>query len=82
MISRQRGQFGGRPRATFSGPLNFKVGTGYWGELPIFGWYTSRGESLDGKGVTPHIGVDVDPCQLSAGVDQQMEKAVAVITTM
>jgi C-terminal processing protease CtpA/Prc len=64
------------------GAANFKVGSGYWVRLPIFGWYTSRGESLDGKGVTPHIGVDVDPCQLSAGVDQQMEKAVAAITTM
>jgi len=48
------------------------------GAFPIFGWYTSRGESLDGEGVTPHIAVDVDPCQLNAGIDQQMEKAVAV----
>jgi carboxyl-terminal processing protease len=64
------------------GAANFKVASGYWVRLPIFGWYTSRGESLDGKGVTPHISVDVDPCRLISGVDQQMEKAVAVITSM
>jgi len=50
--------------------------------LPIFGWYTSKGESLDGKGVTPDICIDVDPCQLSAGVDQQMDKALEVLTTL
>ena len=64
------------------GAANFKVGSGYWVRLPIFGWYTSSGESLDGKGVTPDISVDVDPCQLSAGVDQQMERAVTVVTSM
>jgi carboxyl-terminal processing protease len=64
------------------GAANFKVGSGYWVRLPIFGWYTSRGESLDGKGVTPHVTVDVDPCQLSAGIDQQMEQAVRAVTAM
>jgi len=63
------------------GAANFKVGSGYWVRLPIFGWYTSRGESLDGKGVTPHIGVDVDPRQLISGIDQQMDKALDVIGT-
>jgi hypothetical protein len=63
------------------GAANFKVGSGYWVRLPIFGWYTSRGESLDGKGVTPDISVDVDPCQLISGVDQQMDKALEVIGT-
>ncbi len=61
------------------GAANFKVGSGYWVRLPIFGWYTSSGESLDGKGVTPHIRVDVDPYELSAGVDQQMDKSLEVV---
>jgi carboxyl-terminal processing protease len=61
------------------GAVNFRVGSGYWFRLPIFGWFTSRGESLEGKGVEPHITVDVEPCQLSAGIDQQMEKAVQVL---
>ena len=64
------------------GAANFKVGSGYWVRLPIFGWYTSKGESLDGKGVAPHICVGVDPCQLSAGVDQQMDRALEVLGTV
>lgn len=64
------------------GAANFKVGGGYWVRLPIFGWYTSRGESLDGKGVTPHISIDVDPRQLISGIDQQMDKALEVIGTL
>jgi carboxyl-terminal processing protease len=73
---------GAKTAGNVLGAANFKVGSGYWVRLPIFGWYTSRGESLDGKGVTPHISVDVDPFQLSAGFDQQMEKAVTVVTSM
>jgi hypothetical protein len=61
------------------GAANFKVGSGYWVRLPIFGWYTARGESLDGKGITPHISVEVGPRQLISGVDQQMDKAWKVI---
>ena len=60
------------------GAVNFKVGSGYWVRLPIFGWYTSNGESLDGTGVAPDIKIDVDPYQLSAGVDQHMDKALEV----
>jgi C-terminal processing protease CtpA/Prc len=59
--------------------VNSEVGSGYWLRLPIFGWYTSCGESLDGKGVTPKISVDVDPRKLISGVDQQMEKALEVV---
>ena len=61
------------------GAVNLKVGGGYWLRLPIFGWYTSQGESLEGKGVIPDLVVDVDPVLLNAGIDQQMEKAIEVI---
>lgn len=64
------------------GAANFKVGAGYWVRLPIFGWYTSRGESLEGKGVVPHFRVDADPRELSAGIDRQMERAVEVVSSM
>ena len=64
------------------GAVNFKVGCGYWIRLPIFGWYTSKGESLDGKGVAPHISVDVGPYQLSEGVDQQMVKALEITSAL
>ena len=61
------------------GAMNFKVGSGYRLRLPVFGWYTSSGESLDGKGVTPEILVDVDPRQLVSGVDQQMSRALEIV---
>jgi carboxyl-terminal processing protease len=61
------------------GAANFKVGSGYWVRLPIFGWYTSKGDCLEGKGVSPNVIVDVDPCQLNVGVDQQMNKAIELL---
>ena len=64
------------------GAANFKVGSGYWVRLPVFGWYTSKGDCLEGKGVSPDVLVDVDPCQLNAGVDQQMNKAIEILTEL
>jgi C-terminal processing protease CtpA/Prc len=61
------------------GQTYFKVGSGYWLCLPVFGWYTSQGNSLEGKGVSPDVVVDVDPLLLSTGIDQQMEKAIEIL---
>ncbi len=59
---------------------NFKVGRGYWLRVPIFGWYTSQGNCLEGKGVLPDVTVEVDPHLLNAGIDQQMSKAIEIVT--
>jgi len=61
------------------GAANFKVGSGYWVRLPIFGWYTSKGDCLEGKGVVPDVLVDVDPVQLNEGTDQQLNKAIQIL---
>ena len=61
------------------GAVNFKVGGGYWIRLPVFGWYTAKGNCLEGKGVCPNVDVDVDPTLLNAGVDQQLNKAVEIL---
>jgi carboxyl-terminal processing protease len=61
------------------GAMNFKVGSGYWLRLPIFGWYTSKGNCVEGKGVVPDFEVEVDPYLLNAGVDQQMHKAMQIL---
>jgi len=61
------------------GAANFRVGTGYWVRLPIFGWYTSKGDCLEGKGVSPDVLVEVDPSQLNVGVDQQINKAIELL---
>jgi C-terminal processing protease CtpA/Prc len=61
------------------GAANFKVGSGYWVRLPIFGWYTSKGDCLEGKGVSPHVEMGIDPALLNSGIDQQMNKAIEVL---
>jgi len=61
------------------GAANFKVGSGYWVRLPIFGWYTSKGNCLEGKGVVPDVVVEVDPLLLNAGIDQQMNEALEML---
>ena len=62
------------------GAANFKVGRGYWVRLPVFGWYTSKGDCLEGKGVSPDVVVEVDPALLNTGVDQQMNKAIEILS--
>ena len=62
------------------GAANFKVGSGYWVCLPVFGWYTSKGDCLEGKGVSPDVFVEVDPCQINVGFDQQLNKAIEILS--
>jgi len=61
------------------GAANFAVGSGYWLRLPVFGWYSPRGNSLEGNGVSPDMLVEVDPHVLNTGRDQQMDKAIEVL---
>jgi carboxyl-terminal processing protease len=61
------------------GAANFNVGGGYWMRLPVFGWYTSKGDCLEGKGVSPDVLANIDPDLLNAGTDQQMDKALEIV---
>ena len=67
---------GQKTRGNVLGAMNFKVGFGYWLRLPIMGWYTPHGHSLESCGVVPDIGADVSAEGLEAGVDDQMIAAV------
>jgi carboxyl-terminal processing protease len=58
------------------GATNFKLAGGYWLRLPIFGWFTSKGHSLEGNGVDPDV--DISPDDLAVGRDDQMTKAVEI----
>src|SRR5206468_3741458 len=40
---------------TVLGARNFGVGGGYWLRLPVFGWFTSNGGTIEGKGVLPNL---------------------------
>ncbi len=58
------------------------MGAGYWVRLPVFGWYTSKGDCLEGKGVSPDVLANVDTFKLNAGTDQQMDKALEMVSEL
>ena len=60
------------------GAMNFNVGGGYWLRLPVSGWFTSKGRSLEGNGVDPDVLVEISPDALAAGHDNQLMAAVDV----
>jgi len=62
------------------GAMNFNVGGGYWLRLPVFGWFTSKGHSLEGNGVDPDVSVEISPDALANGQDTQMTTAVDIVT--
>ena len=73
---------GERTRGNVLGAMNFKVGSGYWLRLPVFGWFTSEGRSLEGTGVAPDVVVEIDPDALAAGHDNQLESAIEIATAL
>ena len=46
---------GQKTRGNVLGATNFKLPGGYWLRLPIFGWFTSKGNSLEANGVDPDV---------------------------
>ena len=67
---------GEKTRGNVLGAMNFKVGGGYWLRLPVFGWFTSKGRSLEGNGVDPDVSVEISPDALADGQDNQMARAL------
>ncbi len=58
----------------------FDVGYGYTLYLPVFGWYSASGSYNEGSGVVPDICVEIDPVRLADGTDDQLNKALAIIS--
>jgi C-terminal processing protease CtpA/Prc len=69
---------GEKTRGNVLGAMNFNVGEGYWLRLPVSGWFTSKGHSLEGNGVDPDVLVEISPDALAAGQDNQMARAVEI----
>jgi C-terminal processing protease CtpA/Prc len=61
------------------GSTTFNVGNGYTLYIPVFGWYSPRGNYTEGSGVQPDFTVDVDPEGLAHGNDAQMDKALDLL---
>jgi C-terminal processing protease CtpA/Prc len=69
---------GEKTRGNVLGAMNFKVSGGYWLRLPVFGWFTSKGRSLENNGVDPDVPVEISPDSLAEGQDDQMAKAIKI----
>jgi C-terminal processing protease CtpA/Prc len=46
--------------------------------LPVFGWFTSKGRSLENNGLDPDVSVEISPDSLAEGQDNQMAKALEI----
>jgi C-terminal processing protease CtpA/Prc len=73
---------GQKTRGNVLGAANFQVGAGYWLRIPVFGWFTSKGRSLEGNGVNPDVGVENWPERLAANEDEQLNKAVEILKSV
>jgi carboxyl-terminal processing protease len=69
---------GQKTRGNVLGAANFQVGGGYWLRIPVFGWFTSKGQSLEGNGVGPDIEIENRPETLAANKDEQLNKALEI----
>ena len=70
---------GQKTRGNVLGAANFRVGSGYWLRLPVFGWFTCKGRSLEGSGVDPDIPLEMSPADLAEGSDNQLKRAIEIV---
>jgi C-terminal processing protease CtpA/Prc len=70
---------GQKTRGNVLGAANFRVGNGYWLRLPVFGWFTSKGRSLEGSGVDPDVPLEMSPADLAEGSDNQLIRAIEIV---
>mgnify|MGYP001455962246 CR=1 FL=1 len=60
----------------------FRAGSGYILGLPVAAYLTWQGRTIEGKGVSPTMLVELSPEQLIAGEDTQMQKALDTVKSM
>ncbi|MFN0103659.1 MAG: S41 family peptidase [Bryobacteraceae bacterium] len=64
------------------GASNFRLAGNYWLRIPVFGWYTPQGQSVEGTGVTPDVMIEISTEALGIGIDNQMQKAIELVTAL
>jgi len=62
--------------------VTFRAGFGYMVGLPVAAYLTWEGRLIEGKGVAPGVNVEMNPEQLLAGEDTQMNRALEVANAM
>src|SRR6266478_669293 len=67
---------GKRTAGEVLGGANFKLPCGYVLRMPVAGWYTWQGESIEGQGVEPDVFVESSAESLAMGADPQLENAL------
>src|SRR5882762_7310757 len=73
---------GTRTAGAVLGGANFTLTGGYVLRMPVAGWYTWQGESIEGKGVEPDVAIENTPESLASGVDTQLNKALEVVQAL
>ena len=64
------------------GGANFSVGRGFVLRFPAAGWYSWRGDIVEGRGVAPDVHVPLSVDQLRRGNDNQLEAALTTVQAM
>jgi carboxyl-terminal processing protease len=62
------------------GGANFKLPSGYRLRIPTAGWFNWSGDCIEGRGVVPHVPIDILPESLARGSDDQLQQAIAIST--
>jgi carboxyl-terminal processing protease len=70
---------GTRTAGEVLGGANFKLPAGYVLRMPVAGWYTWKGDCIEGRGVEPDVAIENSPESLATGIDSQLEKALEVV---
>lgn len=73
---------GTRTAGEVLGGANFKLPGGYVLRMPVAGWYTWRGDLIEGKGVEADVTVENSAETLAAGSDHQLDEAIGLVTTL
>jgi C-terminal processing protease CtpA/Prc len=60
----------------------FKVGHGYILGLPVAGYLTWQGRTLENNGITPAFSVDLSRDALRQNRDTQLEQAIEVVKAL
>ena len=49
-------------------------------KITVAEWLTPKGRSIDKKGITPDVAVDLTDADIKAGKDPQLDKAIEIVT--